>query len=340
MQLKNRKEMFLALVMALTLWYGVSGSEKFESQVEVRVEYRGLPQGLTVSGGYVGKVAVRLRASAGVLRSVSDRDFSVQMDLSGVREGENVLAVHPAYRPIRGGVEVIDVSPSRIILNVDKLTKRTVPLEAQLQGAVPRDMQVAVSFVPPLVAISGAASVLGDIEKITIPVRVESSLVPGTSESKRALPLPDGVDAEPGEVTVVMQAGEKRRQIAVGRTVLFDAAAAGGRVARPDRVRITIRLPESSAPGAAADRSIRAYVDPERESVESVLPVQVDLPDGVELVSVDPSRVSLVKENAPDGQQTRQPAARTPAQRKAPAAGGAAPQPAKPAPQTKTKTKK
>jgi hypothetical protein len=313
------KELILAFMLALTLWYGVSGSEKLESQMEVRVEYRGLPPGLVVRKGYVGKVSLRLRASAGVLRSITERDFSVPMDLSGVREGENILAVNPAYLPIRGGVEVIEVVPSRIELDVDSLASRTISLTPLVQGAVPGDMELAVSFVPPEVTISGAASLIRDIDKLEIPVRIDLPLVPGTKESRRALILPDGVDAEPADVSVVVQAGTKRRLLGIVRNVLFDAETAGGRVPVPNRVRITVRLPESSASSAAADLDIRAYVRPAPGDDAALLPVQVDLPSHSELVSVDPPRVRLEKRRTPVPPK----AAQTPAGKKTSKAGAA-----------------
>ncbi|MDR1685166.1 MAG: hypothetical protein LBR82_01770 [Desulfovibrio sp.] len=293
------KELLLAFTLALALWYGMSGSEKLESQLEVRVEYRGLPQGLVVRKGYIGKVSLRLRASAGVLRSVSERDFSVQMDLSGVHEGENMLAVNPAYLPNRGGIEVIEVVPSRIELHVDSLVSRTVPLTALVQGAVPGDMELTAAFVPPEVKISGAASLIRDIDKLEIPVHIELPLVPGTKESRRTLPLPDGVDAAPADVAVVVQAGMKRRQVGIVRNVMLDAEASDGRVAVPNKVRITVRLPESAAVGAVSDPNLRAYVRPGHDAGASLLPVQVDLPAAVELVSVDPPRVRLEKPRAP-----------------------------------------
>jgi YbbR domain-containing protein len=293
------KELILAFTLALTLWYGVSGSEKLESQLEVRVEYHGLPPGLVVRKGYIGKVSLRLRASAGVLRSITERDFSVLMDLSGVREGENILAVNPAYLPMRGGVEVIEVAPSRIELDVDSLASRTIPLTPLVQGAVPGAMETTVTFVPPEVTISGAASLIRDIDKLEIPVRIDLPQAPGISESRRTLPLPDGVDADPAEVAVVVQAVMKRRLLGIVRNVLFDREAAGGKVAVPDKVRITVRLTESSAASAASDPDIRAYVRPDPGGGAALLPVQVDLPAPVELVSVDPPRVRLEKPRAP-----------------------------------------
>ena len=54
----------LSLVIATGLWYLVVGRDHVETQVELRVEYRGLPEGLIIREGMVNHISVRLRGSA------------------------------------------------------------------------------------------------------------------------------------------------------------------------------------------------------------------------------------------------------------------------------------
>ena len=65
------KDLGVAFVLAVILWYGVSGSEKLETQVDVRLEYKGAPQGLVIREGLINKVEVRVRASASEIASPS-----------------------------------------------------------------------------------------------------------------------------------------------------------------------------------------------------------------------------------------------------------------------------
>lgn len=291
------RELIVAFLMALVLWYGVSGSEKLESQVEVRVDYRGLPQGLVVLRGQVNKVTVRVRASLGMIRSLSSRDFAFLMDLSAVRKGENTLAVNLAYLPFRSGIEVMDVSPSRITLEVDSLETKVVPLEAKIIGTLPQDMVAQVSFTPAEVTLNGAASLLEDMSAVEVPVQLEEPITPGASESRRLLPLPEGVDATPNEARLSLHLGIKRKLVKVTRSVRVNAPAHLGKFIRPDKVRISVAIPESLAPKAAASGDIRAFVHLEREDLGSYsLPVQVSLPEGAELVEVDPARVTVTLE--------------------------------------------
>ena len=291
------REFIVAFLMAVVLWYGVSGSEKLESHLEVRVDYRGLPQGLVVTSGQVSKVSVRVRASMGMLRTLSGRDYAFYMDLSDLRKGENVLAVNLSYLPFRSGVEVMDVTPPRITLNVDTLETRTVPLKAEVSGDTPPDFVAHVSFSPAEVTLSGPSSLLEDIEELAVPVVVEGPVVPGTTESKRLVPLPDGVDVSPTEVSQSVQMGIRRKLVTVTRTVQVDTPPNLGKFVRPDKVSLAVAVPQSLAAKAASNSQIRAFVKLDNHNLGSYsLPVQVSLPDGAELVEADPPRVTVTLE--------------------------------------------
>ncbi len=42
------REWLLAFVIALAFWYGISGTERVETQVELAVDYKGTPPGLII----------------------------------------------------------------------------------------------------------------------------------------------------------------------------------------------------------------------------------------------------------------------------------------------------
>ncbi|MDR3175455.1 MAG: hypothetical protein LBU06_02845 [Desulfovibrio sp.] len=291
MKFKGWKDLLLAFVLALALWYGVTGSEKLESQVEVRVDYRGLPHGLIVREGFVNRVSVRLRASAGMLRSISGRDYAFNMDLSDVRKGDNVLAINANNLPFHGGVEVMDISPSRIYLKVEGIDSKKIPVEAKIQDAVPDGRQVFVSITPPEVTVSGASSVLQTLNSIELPLHIGDSPAPGVSESKKILPVPGGVDVSPIEVGVAISVNVKLGQTALTLPVEVQAADAHVAFVQPDKIKVVVSAPENMK---EALKKVKALVlagnlPPGRHLAS----VQLVLPPGVEAQEPDPSRVSL-----------------------------------------------
>lgn len=70
------------------MWYTLNAREQIERVVEVRLDYKGLPTGLIVTGGQLNKVSVRLRGPQELLRSMTNREISYTMDLSGVTPGQ------------------------------------------------------------------------------------------------------------------------------------------------------------------------------------------------------------------------------------------------------------
>lgn len=298
------RELIAAFLMAVILWYGLSGSEKIESQIEVRMDYRGLPPGLVVREGLVNKVNVRVRAPVGMIRSLSSRDYAFFMDLSDIRKGENTLPISSAQLPFRSGMEVMEISPSRIVLDVDELETKIVPLEATLQGSLPLDYVVQATLAPYEVSLTGPSALLQNMHKVVVPITVESPVIPGSTDSTKILLLPEGVEATPAKATISLQVGIKRKQVTVTRAVRVDLPAKLGRFVRPDKVRITLDIPESLAAKADTSTNIKAGVTLESMELGSyTLPVQATLPEGAELVSIDPPQVTVTVEQ-------KQPAAR------------------------------
>ncbi|MDL2317163.1 hypothetical protein LJC59_08875 [Desulfovibrio sp. OttesenSCG-928-A18] len=291
------RELIIAFLMALVLWYGVSGSEKLETQVEARIDYRGLPQGMTVLNGFVSRVSVRIRAPGAMLRSIGSRDFTLYMDLSTVQLGENILPVTVDSRAFPGGVEIMDVSPSRIYLNVDTLGDKTVPLAAHLAQELPPDYVAEVKFSPAEVRLSGPDSILSAMDQVEVTIGPPQPVAPGVTEHTRILHLPEGVGCEPAEVKLTLQLGLKRKLVKVTRSVQVDVPAAFGRFVRPDKVSIAVAMPESMAAKAAGNKEIRAFVTLPEEALGSyTLPVKVALPEGAEVVTVEPDSVTVTLE--------------------------------------------
>lgn len=291
------RELITAFFMAVILWYGLSGSEKIESQVEVRVDYRGLPAGLVVREGLVSKINVRVRAPAGMLGSLSSKEYAFFMDLSDTRKGENVLPFTSASLPFRGGVEVLEISPSRIVLDVDEVETKMVPLEASLQGNLPLDYIAQATLTPHEVQLTGPSTLVQNIHKVVVPIAIESPVIPGETDSTKILLLPEGVDAQPSKVSLSLQLGIKRVQVAVTRAVRVDVPAKFGRFIRPDKVEIVLNIPESLAGKAATNSDIKASVELQNPELGSYpLPVQVALPEGAELVSIQPPSVTVTVE--------------------------------------------
>ena len=293
------KEFIIALMLAATLWYGVTGSEKVSTQVTVRVDYKGMPPNLTVLDGLVDKLTVRVLAPAGLLRSVQEREYTFSMDLSTLVKGENILPIALGQLPLRSGVEVIEIIPSRLQVNVDSITTKKLPLIAEMQGELPVDMLVNTEVDPDEVTVRGPSSLVDGMKKVHVLVPVGNQTA-GVQKVKRLLALPDGVDAKPQEVEVSVQFAIKRKLVHLTRQVSVSRPENLGIYSQPEKVSITLAMPESQAAKAAFLNEVQASATLPGYSLGSYsLPVHVHLPDGAELVNVEPKDIVVILEQPP-----------------------------------------
>ncbi len=297
------RELLLALVMAVALWYSLTGSEKVESLVEVRIDYRGVPSGLIIRDGLIDKVSVRVRGSVGLLRSIRGNNFPISMDLSSLQKGVNTLVIQPDMFRF-GGVEVVEVIPPSVRLDVDTVSEKKLPVEADVRGDLPADFVAQVKLTPDVVSVRGPTSLVEPMKNLRLAVPLANGTGPGVQDSRQPLVLPQGVDATPSDIAVQLRVGLKRKTISVTRAVSAHAPASVGLFIRPERVRITLSLPVSQAAGAGENEGIAASVVlPSSDLGSYSLPVHVRLPEDAELVKVEPGSVSVTVEQKHPGRR-------------------------------------
>ena len=166
----NWRYLLVAFLLALGLWYTLNAREQIERVVEVRLDYKGLPPGLIVTGGQLNKVSVRLRGPQELLRSMTNREISYTMDLSGVTPGKNVIPLTTGENkpPELRAYEVLEVTPSRMILEVDKIMETNLPVKVALRAS-PAASSVRLKDLvvdPPQVTVRGPASVIASMKEI------------------------------------------------------------------------------------------------------------------------------------------------------------------------------
>ena len=85
--------LLVAFAVAVGMWYVVSVRDRLEVQLEVGIEYNGIPSGLVVTDGLVSKVQVRLRGPEILLRSISSRSLTEAINLSNIKKGTIIVPV-------------------------------------------------------------------------------------------------------------------------------------------------------------------------------------------------------------------------------------------------------
>ncbi len=292
----NWQYFLLALLMACTLWFMVSGREAVEAWAKLRIEMKGMPANLIVTNGLEPTVDVRVRAPKGLLRGLDEKQLSYSIDLSGLAPGTNVIPVLPERVPLSSAYEVVELRPSKLTLNVDTIETKEVPVEIKVVGEPATDMRVTRSTpVPDVVSLRGPSNVLGKVKSVEVLAPVPDVKEPGAADVTGTVDAPEGLEAEPSQVQVSFLMGLKTVRREIPCTVDIESPDGRKVRAKSHKVKLVLELPESRSNDADLLKSVHAglSIPSGIEAGTHALPYRVYLPDGVWLRSASPSTLTV-----------------------------------------------
>jgi YbbR domain-containing protein len=287
----------LAITLAVVLWVTVAGEHVVERSLRVPLEFRNIPEALEIVGNPPDTVDVRLRGSSAVLSRVQSGEIVAVIDLSSARSGSRLFHIRNDEVRAPFGVEVSQVVPSTLALELEKSARRTVPVVPAIEGE-PAPGFVVGRFVsePAAVEIVGPDSHVRQVaEATTEPVsvkdakaRVRDGVTIGVTDSSVRL-----AQAQSANVTVeIWPAPVERRMPDV--PVRWRNLGTGLRAqVSPQLVHVTIRGSKDPLAAVRAD-SIQAFVDlAGLGSGRYNLRVQADPAESFGVVAIDPAVVSV-----------------------------------------------
>lgn len=294
--------MFLAVLLATAMWYAVSVRDRLEAQVEVNIDYYGIPPSLVVTDGLVSKITVRLRGPETLLRSIPRERLTEGIDLSDIKKGETIVPLGkdelgPAFRAF----EVVDIQPPRIVVKADTVLERNVPVQARAESPLHNDALTveSISVSPATVTLRGPEQVINTITRLPLPIMLDPKAAGTTVQQTITLDTPSLVTATPPSVRV-------RYTITSGRSVVshhcdigVDSDADHHYTVTPAGITVLVEVPEALAKNAKYLQGLRVSVLPPVMEVGESKQVKLRfrLPEGMTLLNptTDDVRVTRTK---------------------------------------------
>lgn len=164
---KNKTLKIMALAFAIAMWILVEGEKRAEVGFLIPLEFRNLPKNMVIIGEPVKEVEVRVLASKKVMAKFSPAQLAAPIDLSMAKPGINNLIVLPRDIKIPKGVELVKVNPSSILIHLESIASKLVPVKVKIVGKPGAGFKVkAVSVEPDSTAVFGTPGQLKDIDEI------------------------------------------------------------------------------------------------------------------------------------------------------------------------------
>ena len=284
----------ISVVIAIVLWIVVLGSRNVEVTKEIPLEV--ITSGeLTPANEVPEKIAFRLAGPKAFLRAVLDRrEDPIRVNLAGAKPGFITYRFFSDNIRLPIGVKVLSINPTAILIKLEPVKKRDVPVRVELKGQPADGYRVSRAEArPPVVRIKGAETKVDAVTEVgTVPIDVSG--LKQAQEREAALDLTryglqiDGalpkvlIDVEP------LSANLKIKNIEV--RVLSNLKA------RLDESAATVYVRADPANAKLLDRShVYAVVDlrgkPKGNYPNQAL--RVSLPPDAGLVKVTPDHVNV-----------------------------------------------
>ena len=297
---ENLRLLFFAFLLSCAVWYSVVGSSQAETDISFHVEYVDLPDDLMVVKGMKDVLRVRVRASEQRLRSVFNKDFVYRINLKNAVRGANVFPVeiNTAFSDVKG-MEILRISPSYLIIEVDEIAEKRVPVEVDFSDKDDDDLYVRdLVLEPSEVKLKGPKEILENIYSLKVKFDINQVELAGKYTRNIPLSLPNLVEADTPVTKISFEAWFDLVPVSLSRLVQLDKTG-GDFKTEPRTVDIELEIPQSKMISYNIDPAymaqVRAIVRNTHELAEGrLLPVEVLLPKGAKLLSVNPDKVKIV----------------------------------------------
>jgi len=285
----------ISLVFAVWLWAFVNlGERDAEKTLVLPLELGNIPQALIVTNPVGDSVDVRIKGPRTLLGTVQEQDQAIRLDLSSVRTGRTSFRIEPDMLSLPRGVRAVRVSPSQVILDIERIVEKQLPVTIDFGDSIPSGYRVSRSDVDPAaVTVRGPENEVDRWKSIrTQPVY----LPPVEGEVVRTVRLDNPGDLtllapERVDLTVELEEVIGSQQL---RGVELEVRNATAPVEiRQRKIDVTVSGPERLLRDLKAG-TVKAFVDAEGLATgRHTRRVQVALPDGVSAVETRPQEVRL-----------------------------------------------
>jgi YbbR domain-containing protein len=294
-----------AIALSLALWLVVQTELNPERSdvFQLPVEARNVPTGMVITNEADWRtVTVRMSAPSDVFAQLRTGELRAYVDLSRATPGDARYRVQvPQPDPL---VRSTEPNPNTVLVRLEELTRKTVPVAARLEGNLPFGYRAGRPTVDPAtLTLSGPASFVRRIESAAVEVRLDAvtsdldTTLPATLLNARGERVPataPGVEIQPPtlhvELPITQQVGYK--EVGVHPT-LRGTVAPGYWVERVGVDPAVVTIIGEPQPLGAVESLDTEPVDLAGATGPFTRQVSVQAPSGVSLARSEPLTITV-----------------------------------------------
>jgi YbbR domain-containing protein len=284
----------LAVVLAIGLWIFVNAGERGSVEpLTVPISYASLPPGMVILNHPPKQVKIEVTGPRTLLSLLDPERLTLKLDLRSVAAGQSDFKIYPAMFNVGRHTAVTSISPDQLSLDIDHMVTRDVPVHLAVRDKVAPGYTISsVDITPATVTVVGPSRYVAPLTAVNTAPFDLKGLTSDTTAS---------VNIDPPDPTLGLSTGHVEAKVNVAEAITdreFRAVNVEVKDSdfkyrvEPKQATLTIRGPAVKLAGLAPKGL--AYVDANGlEPGAHELPLQVTLPDGMQLVRQSPNKVRL-----------------------------------------------
>jgi diadenylate cyclase len=152
--MENWKLKLLSVALATMLWFVVFLIGETKKEISVPVSTVNLSKDYIIMKIDIPKVDITLNGRVSVLKDIKENEVRVFLNITNIKEGENIFNISKDNVQIPRGVQIGDIRPSSIKIDVDRIIEKKVKVVAKLDRRWTGEYEVK-SVAPDYVMVTG-----------------------------------------------------------------------------------------------------------------------------------------------------------------------------------------
>jgi YbbR domain-containing protein len=169
---------FLAVVLAVIMWYFVVGEERAEVGLTVPLVLINMPRDLIVVNNVPHGIEIRINGPRSLVQSLSTENLSKTLDLANTREGSVSFSISSEGIPLPRGVKITRINPTQVTVILEKLLAKKINVQPRVTGKPAPGYEVeSLRVNPEQVDIAGPEEVVQKLEVLFIkPIDIQGQV--------------------------------------------------------------------------------------------------------------------------------------------------------------------
>ena len=293
--------MLVSILCALGMYYYVCVRDVLETQLDINLDYTGIPDNLIITGGLKPDASVRITGPETLIRSIPRSSLSETINLSMIKKGETIVPVTlPILEYTARAFDVIDIDPSQLVITADTILERTVPVRIVTDSSL-GDKVLTVDTTSQsnsTVVLRGPENRVSEISYVEAVINPDPKI--STIQSDNVpIRTPNLVIATPARINVSFAVTSPRTVISRECAIRITGDEKHEYSVSPDKIKLLVEVPEALTEDEKYLKQLQAtvVVTPMQVGEQKKEKLRISLPDGMKQINKDVDEVTITRKN-------------------------------------------